>query len=134
MDRSAVALLIAERAALPVVVMSEASDLLLLSPSAEQALGIGAGSLGGTWIERSVQPTAAVRPLWYRNRAVTGPLRKQELPQSTPRGTSVAHFDAQPVGRDRDGGRLLLLERLVPVPREPISTDYYCEVAGVTCG
>lgn len=134
MDWSAVALLIAERAGLPVVVMSEASDLLLLSPSAEQALGLGAGSIGGNWIERYVQPTAAENARWYLNRAFAGALRKLELPLSTPRGSSIVHFDAQPVGRDQDGVLLLLLERLVPVPREPVSTDYDYEVAGVASG
>ena len=116
------------------VVMSEASDVLLLSPAAEQALGIGAGSIGGNWIERYVEPAAADSARWYLNKAFAGALRKLELPLYTAQGKSVAHFDAQPVGRDRDGVLLLLLERLVPIPREAASTDYDYEVDGVASG
>lgn len=134
MDWSAVALLIAERAGLPVVVMSEASDMLLLSPAAEQALGIGAGNVGRNWLERYVEPKAVDSARWYLNKAFAGALRKLELPLYTDRAACVAHFDAQPVGRDRDGVLLLLLERVVQVPREAASTDYDYEVAGVASG
>ncbi|HEX2870039.1 MAG TPA: LuxR family transcriptional regulator [Polyangiaceae bacterium] len=134
MDWSAVALLIAERAGLPVVVMSEASDVLLLSPAAEQALGIGAGSVGRNWLERYVEPKAVDSARWYLNKAFAGALRKLELPLRTNDAAGIAHFDAQPVGRDSDGVLLLLLERLVPVPREAATTDYDYEVTGVASG
>jgi len=134
MDWSAVALLIAERAGLPVVVMSGAGDVLLLGPAAEQALGIGADSIGSNWIDRYVQSTAADSARWYLNKAFAGALRKLELPLHTAHGASIAHFDAQPVGRDQDGVLLLLLERLVPVPREAASTDHDYEVEGVASG
>lgn len=131
MDWSALALQIAERAHLSAIVLDARSQLLLVSPAAEQLLGMSSDSLGNDWVERFVVPAAAASARWYLDRAFAGALRKLELPLRTPDGTGIGHFEASPVGRGQEAGLLLMLEQLVPLPREAVSTDYDYEVLGI---
>jgi DNA-binding CsgD family transcriptional regulator len=134
MDWSAVALLIAEQAGLPALVLSSRGEVLLVTPAAGQAFGVGFENVGADWIERHVLPAAAASARWYLEKALAGALRKLEIPVRTARGAALAYFDARPLGRDDERGLLLVLERLAPITREETTTDYDYEVTGIQTG
>lgn len=134
MDWSAVALLIAEQAGLSALVLSSQGAVLLVTPAAAQAFGVGFGSVGANWIERHVVPAAAASARRYLEKALTGALRKLEIPVRTANGAAMAYFDARPLGRDDARGLLLVLERLAPIAREETATEYDYEVTGIRSG
>src|SRR4051812_34417043 len=100
MDWSAVALLIAEQAGLPALVLSSHGEMLLVTPAAAQAFGVGLESVGVNWIERQVVGASVGSARWYLEKALAGALRKLEIPVLTAQGAAVACFDARPFGRD----------------------------------
>ena len=134
MDWSAVAHLMVEQAGLAVVLLDARWQLQLLAPAAQQALGAGSASVGVDWVESQVMPGAVGSARFYLDKALSGALRRLELPLRTADGYGMAHFEARPVGRDQHAGLLLVLERIVPLAREAISSDYDYEVSGVASG
>jgi DNA-binding CsgD family transcriptional regulator len=134
MDWSAVALLIAEQAGLPALVLGSQGEILLVTPAAAQAFGVGFESVGGNWVERHVVATAVGSARWHLEKALAGALRKLEIPVRTAHGAALACFDARPFGGDDDRGLLLVLERLTPIAREETSTEYDYEVTGIEAG
>lgn len=134
MDWSAVALLLAERADLPAVLVGQRGEVLLVASAAERALGWSFDSVGSNWVERHVVAKAAVAAQWLLEKALSGALRRFEVEVITPDGTALAGFEACSVGHDGGRGVLLVLEKLVPRPVETRCTDYDYEVQEVTTG
>jgi len=134
MDWSAVALLVAEQAGLPALLLGRRGELLMLAPAAEQALGLAFDNVGSNWLERYVPAHAVASARWHLDKALAGALRKLELTLSTARGLALARFDARPVGRDEEIGLLLVLERLAPIARQETPDDYDYEVSGIASG
>jgi DNA-binding CsgD family transcriptional regulator len=134
MDWSAVALLIAEQAGLPALVLSSQGEVLMVTPAAAQAFGVGFENVGANWIERQVVAAAVGSARWYLEKALAGALRKLEIPVVTARGAALACFDARPFGHDDDRGLLLVLERLTQITREETAPEYDYEVTGVETG
>ncbi len=132
MDWSAVALLIAEHAGLPAVLLGAGGELLLIAPAAERALGWRLERAGERSIDGFVPPESLSSARLALDRALTGSLRKLELRVVTAQGTALARFSSSVVGREENRGVLLLLEHLAPLASVRPSSDYDYEVAGVT--
>lgn len=136
MDWSAVALLLAERGRLPVVLLNGRGELVFIAPAAERALGWLPESIGSNWIARHVATAQAASARWSFEQALIGALRTFEVQVLTPRGAAQARFEASSVGRDDGRGLLLVLEQLLALAPEPSPTenDYDYEVLGVADG
>lgn len=135
MDWSAVALLLAERADLPALLLSRSGEVLLVASAAERALGWAYDSVGSDWIERHVprKNTAAAR--WLLEMAASGALRRVELEVITGQGPALATFEAYSVvGHDTQSGVLLLLEKVVALTPEAPAHDYDYDVQELTTG
>jgi len=128
MDWSAVALLLAERASIPAVLLSPQGEILLVTPAAERALGWSFDSVGSDWIERYVVRTATAAGRWFLEKTLSGALRRFELEILTSKGPATANFESCPVGSSDGRGVLLLLEKLVLPSRNAPVTDYDYEV------
>ena len=134
MDWSTVALLVAEQAGLPALLLSRRGELLLMAPAAERALGLTFDNVGGNWLDRYVPAHAVPSARWRLEKALDGALRKLDLPLRTGGGLALAHFDARPVGRDGEAGLLLVLERLATVAPAETPDDYDYEVGKIASG
>ena len=134
MDWSAVASLVAERAALPAVLLSESGELLLVAAAAEQVLGWRAGSAGGE-LSRYIPPEDVSAALSLLQKARAGALRRLELDVLTPSGRARAQFDTYTLGGEGESALLLVLVRL-GTPLAPVEqfADYDYEVREVTAG
>ncbi len=124
MDWSAVAALVAECADLPVVLVSEGGELLLVAPAAERALGWAPGSAGSD-LARYIPPHAAAGVRSLLDRARSGALRALEIEVLTPRGSARARFETRSIGSQGESALLLVLERLTPgAPADALDYDY----------
>lgn len=128
MDWSAVALLIAEQAGLPAVVLGQNAELLLIAPAAGQALGWHASSIGANCIERYVEPSAAANARWLFDKALKGALRQLELDVITSQGPALAHFLASATGEGTERGLVLILKNLEPARLGVPDGDYDYEL------
>jgi len=134
MDWSAVALLFAERASIPAVLLSSQGEVLLVTPAVQRALGWSYDSVGSNWIDRWVAHSAAAGARWFLEKTLAGALRRFEIEILTSKGPAAASFESFPVGSDEGRGVLLLLETLVPKSRHAPAADYDYEVREVTTG
>src|SRR5690606_16035751 len=128
MDWSSVAMLLAERADLPAILLDAEGRIQLIAPAAERALGWNYQSVGGPWISRHVLPQASSAAQWFFDKALSGAARTREVEVSTTKGPATAIFESCPVGYPQGRGVLLLLKSLKYKPCEPISGDYDYEV------
>ena len=74
MDWSAVALLLAERADLPAILVADSGEILLVASAAERQLGWSYASVGKNWIDAHVVPHTAKAARWLFERALSGAL------------------------------------------------------------
>lgn len=134
MDWSAVALLLAERADLPAVLVAVTGEVLLVAGAAERALGWSYDSVGCDWIARYVLPESASAARWLFHKALSGATRRLDLEIVTGNGPAYATFEAFVVGSQQGRGVLLILQNLAPRPLLSRSHDYDYEVHEDTTG
>jgi DNA-binding CsgD family transcriptional regulator len=134
MDWSAVALLLAERASIPAVLLGPQGEVLLVTPAAERALGWSYDSVGSNWVDRFVAHTAAPAARWFLEKTLSGALRRFEIEILSSKGPATASFESCPVGGDEGRGVLLLFEKLIATARNAPGADYDYEVRELTSG
>jgi len=93
MDWSAVALLFAERASIPAVLLSSQGEVLLVTPAVQRALGWSYDSVGSNWIDRWVAHSAAAGARWFLEKTLAGALRRFEIEILTSKGPAAASFE-----------------------------------------
>ena len=134
MDWSAVALLLAERAELPVVLLSEDGKVLHVAPAAQKALGCRAEMLGKNWVEQQGSTEAVRKARAILTKALTGATRRLEVYVPAAQGPSVATFESYPIGHGLGRGILLYLQRVTPIAEDGPVGDFDYEVETASDG
>lgn len=134
MDWSAVALLLAEKAELPVVLLSEEGELLHVAPAAQKVLGCRGDLIGKNWIELQASDRAAFHARWIISKALAGATHLFDVNVPAAQGTSVVTFESYPIGHGVGRGILLFVQNVVPATGNITVRDFDYEVEKVSSG
>jgi DNA-binding CsgD family transcriptional regulator len=134
MDWSAVALLLAERAQIPVVLIGENGDLLHVAPAAQKALGCRGDLIGKNWIELQTSDQDAFHARLLIARALTGATHHFDVKVPAPQGTCVVTFESYPIGHGVGRGILLFVQSVAPAASDSSVRDFDYEVKKVSTG
>lgn len=128
MDWSAVALLLAERAELPVILLSEDGSVLHVAPAAQKALGCRADLIGKNWVERQGSAEAVHKARGILAKALTGATHRLEVVVPGVLGPSIATFESYPIGHGAGRGVLLYLQEVAQAAEVRPVRDFDYEV------
>jgi DNA-binding CsgD family transcriptional regulator len=131
MDWSAVALLLTEKAELPVVILSEDGNVMHVAPAAQKALGCGAALIGKNWVEQQGTAEAVRKARDILSKALTGATHRLEVLVPGVQGASIASFESYPIGHGVGRGVLLYLLKVTLAaddsPIRDFDVDYEVE-------
>lgn len=133
MDWSAVALLLAERASLPVLLLGAAGEIQLIAPAAQLALGWHEDCVGKSW-EQFVAPKALPMGRYLIDKALSGATHHLSIEMMTAQGAASVTLESYPIGHEDGRGVLLFVERVFPSGEQPPRKDFDYEVEGLASG
>jgi DNA-binding CsgD family transcriptional regulator len=134
MDWEVVAQRIADHANLPILLLGEQRELMLISPEAARELGIESIAADERRIDALVPPDALDDVRGTLALALSGARRTIELRMVIKGRAALARFSSSVVGGGEARGILLVLERLSPLFVAPPVGDYDYEVTGIEQG